>query len=135
MLSHTSMPGTTMYIPQHSNTSSGSFGTPSTGATTVSPTKPIPTIESKPPGAEAILDASIAELETQLLKLKKYEAEFIALNLEDSRKMLASQVAGLEAQIWEKKREKSLVLIERLKREGFGGLAASVGKEVGLGID
>jgi hypothetical protein len=120
------MPGTAMYMP------SGSFSTPST-ATTVSPTRTIPTIENKAP--EAVIDASIATLETQLLKLKKYEAEFIALNLEDSRKMLASQVAALEAQIWEKKREKGLVLIERLKREGFGGLAESVGKEVGLGID
>ena len=49
--------------------------------------------------------------------------------------MLAAQVAELENQIKTKKREKSLLLIERLKREGFGGLAASVGKEVGLRVD
>jgi len=83
----------------------------------------------------AALDASIAELETQMRNLKKYEEEFIALNLADSRKMLATQLADLEAQIKAKRREKSLLLIERLKREGFGGLAAVVGKEVGLGID
>jgi hypothetical protein len=81
------------------------------------------------------LDASIAELEAQLGKLKKYEEEFIALNLDDSRKMLASEVAELESRIKAKKREKGLMLIERLKKEGFGGLAASVGKEVGLGMD
>jgi hypothetical protein len=83
----------------------------------------------------AALDASIMELESQLRNLTRYEGEFIALNLEDSRKVLATQMAEVESQIKSKKREKSLILIERLKREGFGGLAAVVGKEVGLGID
>jgi hypothetical protein len=46
--------------------------------------------------------------------------------------MLATQVVELESQIKAKKREKSLILIERLKMEGFGPLAAVVGKEVGL---
>jgi len=83
----------------------------------------------------AALDASIAELEAQWRKLKKYEEDFIALNLEDSRKMLATELADLDSKIKAKKREKSLLLIERLKKEGFGDLAAVVGKEVGLGIN
>ena len=98
-----------------------------------SPTQTTPSTDIKAP--TAALDASIVELETQMRNLKKYEEEFIALNLDDSRKMLAIQLAELDAQIKAKKREKSLLLIERLKREGFGGLAAVVVKEVGLGID
>lgn len=89
--------------------------------------------ECKAPTAE--LDASIAELETRLRSLKKYDDDFISLNLEDSRKLLAEQLAEVENEIRLKKKEKGRLLIERLKREGFGGLAASVGKEVGLGLD
>ena len=119
-----------LYLAQRS--SGDTFSTLSSLATT-SPTKTSPTVDMKAP--TAALDASIADLETQLSKLKKYEEEFIALDLEDSRKMLANQVTEIESQIKAKKREKSLVLIERLKKEGFGGLAAVVGKEVGLGIE
>ena len=94
----------------------------------MSPTKSasVSTVDTQAP--TAALEASIADLETQLVKLKKYEEEFIALNLDDSRKMWTNQVAELENQIRTKKRQKSLLLIERLKSEGFGGLAASVGK-------
>ncbi|EXJ75740.1 uncharacterized protein A1O5_00247 [Cladophialophora psammophila CBS 110553] len=132
MLGHTPSATNGLYLPPHN--SNGSFSTPSSSAATSSPTKLTAcATESKVP--TAALDASITDLETQLVKLKRYEEEFIALNLDDSRKMLASQVAELESQIKAKKREKSLILIERLKREGFGGLAAVVGKEVGLGTD
>ncbi|ETI29006.1 hypothetical protein G647_01458 [Cladophialophora carrionii CBS 160.54] len=130
ILGHGSCTSNGLSIPPRSSVDT--FSTPSSAPTT-SPTKSVPVTETKTP--TAALDASIAELETQLIKLKKYEEEFIALNLDDSRKMLASEVAELESQIKAKKREKSLILIERLKKEGFGGLAASVGKEVGLGID
>lgn len=127
MLGHTTPSG--MFLPQHK--SNGSLS-PGSSARTVPPTKTRSSTEMKAP--TALLDASVAELETQVQTLKKYEEEFIALGLDDSRKMLASQVADLEGQIKAKKREKSLLLIERLKKEGFGGLAAVVGKEVGLGI-
>ncbi|ETN38382.1 uncharacterized protein HMPREF1541_06417 [Cyphellophora europaea CBS 101466] len=80
----------------------------------------------------AVLDASIRELEGQIANLRKYEQEFIDLGLEDSRKMLSAQVHELEEKIRQKKREKGVILIERLRREGFGGLAAVVGKEVGV---
>ncbi|KIX07034.1 uncharacterized protein Z518_05011 [Rhinocladiella mackenziei CBS 650.93] len=128
MLGHSSPNG--MFLQRHS--SNGILTTPGS-APSESPTKTAASNDIKAP--TTALDASIAELQTQVRNLKKYEEEFIALNLEDSRKMLASQVADLESQINAKKREKSLLLIERLKLEGFGGLAAVVGKEVGLGID
>ena len=128
MLGHTAQNG--MFVPHHG--SNGVLSTPSTGPST-SPTKSMPPNDIKAP--TAALDASIVELETQLRNLKKYEEEFIALNLEDSRKMLATEVAELEEKLKAKRREKTLALIESLKREGFGGLAAVVGKEVGLGID
>lgn len=80
----------------------------------------------------ALLDASIKELEGQIENLRKYEQEFIDLGLEDSRKMLSHQVQELEDKIRRKRREKGVVLIEKLKREGYGGLAAQVGKEVGV---
>ncbi|KAK5226474.1 hypothetical protein LTR47_009152 [Exophiala xenobiotica] len=128
MLGHTAQNG--MFIPQHS--SNGILGTPGTVPAT-SPTKSVARNDVETP--TAALDASIMELESQLRNLTRYEGEFIALNLEDSRKVLATQMAEVESQIKSKKREKGLILIERLKREGFGGLAAVVGKEVGLGID
>ena len=129
MLNHPSS-SNSLYLPQRS--SAETISTPSSAPTT-SPTKTTPSVDAK--ASTAALDASIADLETQSCKLKKYEEEFIALDLDISRKMLANQVADLETQIKTKKREKSLILIERLKHEGFGPLAASVGKEVGLGID
>lgn len=130
MLGHGASVSNGSYLPQRRST--GSFGTPSSGLT-MSPTKSTSAADTQAP--TAALEASIADLEMQLTKLKKYEEDFIALNLDDSRKMLASQVAELENHIKTKKREKSLILIERLKREGFGGLAASVGKEVGLSVE
>jgi hypothetical protein len=81
----------------------------------------------------AILDANIRELEQQVESLRKFEAEFIELGLEDSRRMLAGQLAELEAQIRTKKREKGVLLVERLRKEGYTGLAAVVGIEVGVG--
>ncbi|KPI45489.1 uncharacterized protein AB675_431 [Cyphellophora attinorum] len=80
----------------------------------------------------AILDASIKELELQANHLKKYEQDFIELGLEDSRKMLRDQVEDLEEKIRVKKKEKGRLLVERLQREGYGGLAAVVGKEAGV---
>ncbi|EXJ95849.1 hypothetical protein A1O1_00974 [Capronia coronata CBS 617.96] len=128
MLGHATPNG--MFLPQP--TSSSLLST-TTSASQASPTKSAESSGAKTP--TTALDASIAELEARLRSLKKFEEEFIALDLEDSRKMLASQVAELESQLKAKKREKGLLLIERLKKEGFGGLAAVVGKEVGLGFD
>lgn len=128
MRGHTAPNG--IFLPQPS---SSVILSTSGSASLASPSKSAESSDTKAP-ADA-LDASISELEARVRSLKKYEDEFIALDLDDSRKMLASQVAELESQIKAKKREKSLLLIERLKREGFGPLAAVVGKETGLGIE
>jgi len=125
MLGHTTANG--VFVPQAAANANG------ISATMSSPSKWGIPPESNAPAIE--LDGSIAELEAQLRSLKKYDADFISLNLEDSRKLLAEQLALLESEIRLKKKEKGRLLIERLKREGFGGLAASVGKEVGLGLD
>lgn len=123
MLGHTTANG--MFVPQTT-----SNGMP---AALSSPSKLGIFQEYSAPTAE--LDAAIAELEARLMSLKKYEAEFISLNLADTRRLLAEELADVENQIRRKKKEKGRLLMERLKREGFGGLAASVGKEVGLGLD
>ncbi|KIV94384.1 hypothetical protein PV10_02156 [Exophiala mesophila] len=128
ILGHTTSNG--VYVPQH--VSNGTVHSHSHVPMLSPPKTSMLNHDAKMPTAE--LDASIIELETQLHNLKKYEEEFIALDLEDSRRTLAAQLIELEMQIKAKKREKSLVLIERLKREGFGSLAAVVGKEVGLGV-
>lgn len=125
ILGHTMSKG---ILGSHNN-HNGVLSTPSPAAA-VFPSRSSVSSDIKAP--TAVLDASIVELETQLRNLKNYEEEFIALGLEDSRKMLAAQVVEMESQIKAKRREKSLILIERLKKEGFGGLAAIVGKEVGL---
>lgn len=87
-------------------------------------------VDTKSP--TALLDASIRDLEQQLDNLKSYDREFIDLGLEDSRKMLAAQMSELGEKIRAKKREKGVFLMEKLRREGYGGLAAVVGKEVGI---
>lgn len=62
------------------------------------------------------LDAAIAELEARLMSLKKYEDEFISLNLAETRRLLAEELADVENQIRRKKKEKGRLLMERLKR-------------------
>jgi len=78
------------------------------------------------------IDMAIKRLEEQIATLKKYEQEFLSLNLEDSHKMLSAQLRGLESELRGKKREKSIVLIEMLEREGFGGLADGVRREMAM---
>ena len=80
----------------------------------------------------ALLDASIAELEAEIRKLKKYEEDFIALGLDDSRRMLGVKVGELERKSEDKRREKGAMLMEQLRREGLGELARMVGREVGI---
>ena len=80
------------------------------------------------------LDAEIASLESQIANLRKYEQDFIALGLDESRNSLRKELEGLEERMRAKRREKGKVLIDRLKREGFGGLAEVVGREVGVGV-
>lgn len=46
--------------------------------------------------------------------------------------MLGAKVKELEERVRGKRREKGVVLMERLKREGLGELARVVGREVGL---
>lgn len=76
------------------------------------------------------IDKSIAELESRIATLRAYEAEFIQLDLDDSKRLLADQIAGNEAELRVLKKEKSLQLAERLLKEGFGGLADGVRKEI-----
>jgi hypothetical protein len=76
------------------------------------------------------IDKSIAELESRIATLRAYEAEFIQLDLDDSKRLLADQIAGHETELRVLKKEKSLQLAERLLKEGFGGLADGVRKEI-----
>jgi hypothetical protein len=81
------------------------------------------------------LDQSILSLESEITKLRQYEDEFIALGLDDSRKLLQRKVAELEGRMIERRRERGLLLVERLRREGLNELAGSVGREVGVGVE
>ena len=76
------------------------------------------------------IDTTITQLEDQIASLRRYESEFLSLNLEDSRRLLAAQMQRLEQSLEEKRREKSLVLVERLRREGFADLAEGVRREL-----
>ena len=125
-----------------------SNGTASTGSSVPAPPSAV-TTSSIPPSTNALallseslhqdtksptalLDASIAELEAEVRKLKGYEEEFIALGLDDSRKMLGRKVSELEERARVKRREKGVLLMERLRKEGLGELASVVGREVGV---
>lgn len=76
------------------------------------------------------IDKSIIELETRIATLRAYEEEFIQLELDDSKRLLADQIASHETDLRLLKKEKSLQLAERLLKEGFGGLADGVRKEI-----
>jgi hypothetical protein len=76
------------------------------------------------------IDKSITELETRIATLRAYEQEFIQLELDDSKRLLADQIASHETDLRLLKKEKSLQLAERLLKEGFGGLADGVRKEI-----
>lgn len=114
-----------------------------TSTSSLSPTYPTPTsasalallsesLHADTKSPTALLDASIADLETEIRKLRKYEEEFIELGLDDSRRMLGLKVAELEEQVRKKRKEKGVVLMERLRKEGLGELASAVGREVGI---
>ena len=123
------------YLNGGSNSATNTFAMPSPKphhATTMALLNESIHADTKSP--TAILDASIRDLELQAENLRKYEQEFIDLGLEDSRRMLSTQVREIEERIRAKKKEKGILLMERLKREGYGGLAAVVGKEVGVGL-
>jgi hypothetical protein len=79
------------------------------------------------------LDAEISSLEQQIANLRKYEQDFINLGLSDSRESLRQELEMLEERVRVRRREKGRILMERLRREGFSGLAEVVGREVGVG--
>lgn len=88
------------------------------------------TLYSPTPSFPSGIDKSIAELESRIATLRAYEEEFIQLDLDDSKRLLADQIASHEAELRLLKRDKSLQLDERLMKEGFGGLADGVRKEI-----
>jgi hypothetical protein len=79
---------------------------------------------------QSVIDQSIAQLESRIAKLRTYEEDFVKLDLDDSRRLLQDQIVKLEGELRRLKKEKSLQLAERLVREGFGGLADGVRKEI-----
>lgn len=76
------------------------------------------------------LDKSIIQLEARIATLRAYEEDFVKLDLDDSRRLLADQITSLETDLRRLKKEKSLQLAEKLFKEGFGGLADGVRKEI-----
>lgn len=94
-----------------------------------SPTKPSVAMIS---ASTAVIDNSIAEIEAKIQTLQKYDDEFATLKLEDSRKVLHTQMEALQRELAAKKRERGMSLMERLQREGLGFLAEAVGNEVGI---
>lgn len=93
-----------------------------------SPSKPIVLAST----STAVIDNTIAELESKIQALKKFDDEFVVLKLEDSRKVLLAQMESLQQELSIKKRERGMSLMERLQREGLGFLAEAVGNEVGI---
>lgn len=92
-----------------------------------------PTTESSPTATSSlVLEENIRKIEEQIQALQKYDEEFAALKLEDSRRMLRGQIQELEAQLAARRRERGLGLVERLRNEGFSSLAEQVGIEVGM---
>lgn len=94
-----------------------------------SPTKPVATLTS---ASTMVIDSSIAEIESKIQTLRKYDEEFATLKLEDSRKLLHTQMEALQRELAIKKRERGMSLMERLQREGLSFLAEAVGNEVGI---
>ena len=112
----------------HNHTTSLSLSTPSR----LDPAQITPHTESPPMPSAQILDESIKKLECQIQTLRNYDEEFMAMKLEDSRRMLRKQISDLEEQLQARRRERGMGLIERLRKEGFGALAECVGLEVGI---
>lgn len=94
-----------------------------------SPSKPAVTMAL---ASTTVIDTTIADIESKIQALKKYDEEFAALKLEDSRKVLHTQIGNLQRELATKKRERGMSLMERLQREGLGFLAEVVGNEVGI---
>ena len=92
------------------------------GAALYSPTRPL--------HAQSGIDNSITELESRIASLRTYEEDFVKLDLDDSRRLLADQIASLEADLRRLKKEKSLQLAEKLRQDGFSGLADGVRREI-----
>lgn len=98
----------------------------------IDPAQITPQTESPPASSIHIVDETIKKLESQIATLKHYDSEFMAMKLEDSRRLLRTQIADLEAQLEVRRRERGLGLIERLRKEGFAALAEAVQTEVGI---
>lgn len=92
-----------------------------------------PTTESSPIATSSLLlEENIRKIEQQIQALQKYDEEFAALKLEESRRMLRGQISELEGQLAARRRERGLGLVERLRNEGFSSLAEQVGIEVDM---
>jgi hypothetical protein len=72
---------------------------------------------------------SVSKLEQEIEKLEHYGAELLELSLVDSHTMLMETVAKLKRELQDRKRDKSLALIERL-RVDFPGLAEQARDEI-----
>ena len=86
--------------------------------------------EIEPQTPASMVDAQITELEQRLNALRKYEQEFVSLELKNSQKLLRTEMQSIEHEIKNRKREKSLALIARLEKEGFQSIADGVKKEM-----
>ncbi|KAK5948195.1 hypothetical protein OHC33_010743 [Knufia fluminis] len=128
--SRMSLPHTSYPVNHVSQPTQNGHGPPH--ATRIDPAALTPLTES-PPASNNLLDENIKKLESQIQTLRGYDEEFLAMKLEDSRRMLRKQIAELEGQLEARRKERGMGLIERLRREGFVGLAEAVGLEVGLG--
>lgn len=113
--------------PSHTNISSSYIG-----QTRNDPAQITPQTESPPASSNHVVDETIKKLEMEIATLKRYEAEFVAMKLDDSRRVLRDQIADLEAQLEARRRERGLGLVERLRKEGFTILAEAVQNEVGI---
>ena len=112
------------YVAEKSSSLSRSPGTAHSDIPTPVSGKPPPELPNT-----AALDNAIAQLEDQIARLRRYGDELLGLSLHDSHKMLSEQLASLETNLRDKKREKSALLIENLQRE-FPGIADMARKEV-----
>ncbi|KAK5082820.1 hypothetical protein LTR05_006701 [Lithohypha guttulata] len=100
--------------------------------TRLDPAQITPQTESPPANLFEVIDDSIKKLESQISTLKNYDAEFMAMKLEDSRRMLRRELTELETRLEAKRKDRGIGLVERLRREGFAALAESVQSEVGI---
>jgi hypothetical protein len=82
-----------------------------------------------PPKDISAVDAAIAQKENLIAKLQRYGEELLQLGMHDSHKRLSEELLNLEADLRAAKKQKSAVLIAKLRME-FPGLADVAMKEV-----